>query len=96
MEVARDTFWNIPHWSEYTQYGLGGLTMLVFAVGIYLRVRKWRQGGPEAGMQSIPQIASALVDRTIALVRDGLFQWRLSSDPFSVKVTRSSGESARS
>jgi len=43
----RDTFWNIPHWAEVGQYILGVLTILVFAFGIYLRYRRWRQGQPE-------------------------------------------------
>jgi Fe-S oxidoreductase/nitrate reductase gamma subunit len=43
----RETFWNIPHWAEIGQYILGFVTILVFAYGTYLRVRRWRQGQPE-------------------------------------------------
>ena len=44
---VRDTFWNIPHWAEIGQYLLGLLTVLVFAYGVFRRVRRWRFGQPE-------------------------------------------------
>ncbi|MBN2296126.1 MAG: (Fe-S)-binding protein [Pirellulales bacterium] len=86
MEIARDTFWNVPHWSEYTQYGLGALTMFVFVAGLYWRVRKWRMGQAEGDTSLVSLLTVALFARVKALFRDGLFQWRLSSDPFSVTM----------
>lgn len=44
---VRETFWNIPHWAEVGQYLLGLLTVLVFAYGVFRRVRRWRMGRPE-------------------------------------------------
>ncbi len=49
----RETFWNIPHWAEIGQYILGLLTILIFAYGIWRRVRRWRMGAPEARMDGI-------------------------------------------
>ncbi len=43
----RDTFWNIPHWAEITQYLLALLTVIVFLYGITRRVLRWRKGRPE-------------------------------------------------
>src|SRR3989337_2258729 len=43
----RETFWNIPHWAEIGQYVLGLLTILVFAYGVFRRVRRWRMGQPD-------------------------------------------------
>ncbi len=43
----RDTFWNIPHWAEITQYILGFLTIFIFVFGVVRRVRRWRMGQPE-------------------------------------------------
>lgn len=43
----RDTFWNIPHWAEITQYILALLTTIVFLYGIARRIRRWRKGRPE-------------------------------------------------
>lgn len=43
----RDTFWNIPHWAEITQYLLMLLTMIVFVYGIGRRVLRWRKGRAE-------------------------------------------------
>jgi Fe-S oxidoreductase/nitrate reductase gamma subunit len=43
----RETFWNIPHWAEIGQYIAGLLALLVFAYGVWRRVRRWRMGKPE-------------------------------------------------
>jgi len=43
----RETFWNIPHWAEIGQYIAGLLTLLVFAYGIWRRVRRWRMAKPD-------------------------------------------------
>lgn len=76
MEPARPTFWNVPHWAEIAQYVLGGLVVLIFLVGLYLRVRRWRLGRPEPGTEKLSA-------RLVNLVRFGVFQWRLASDPFA-------------
>ncbi len=43
----RETFWNIPHWAEITQYILAFVTVVVFLYGVGRRVLRWRQGQPE-------------------------------------------------
>lgn len=43
----RDTFWNIPHWAEITQYVAAFLTMAIFVAGVVRRIMRWRQGRPE-------------------------------------------------
>ncbi|RJP51685.1 MAG: 4Fe-4S dicluster domain-containing protein [Anaerolineaceae bacterium] len=59
----RETFWNIPHWAEIGQYILGLLTMLVFAYGVFLRVKRWRMGQPEKRLDRIgKRLWSVMVD----------------------------------
>ncbi len=45
---VRDTFWNIPHWAEYASYLLGVLAGVVFAYGVWRRVRIWMKGQPDS------------------------------------------------
>ncbi len=79
MEPFRDTFWGVPHWAELAQYVLGFVTVAVFAVGTGRHVLRWRRGQREAG-----KLLS--LGRLREFVRDGLFQWRLSSDPYAVAM----------
>jgi len=76
MTPVRETFWNIPHWAELAQYVLGVLTVLVFATGVYLRVRRWRLGRPE-------QLHGRLRDRLGAVAVYALAQVRILADHFS-------------
>jgi Fe-S oxidoreductase/nitrate reductase gamma subunit len=76
MTPVRETFWNIPQWAELAQYLLGGLTVLVFAAGVYLRVRRWRLGRPET-------LTGTLGDRLRAVVTYALAQLRILADRFS-------------
>ncbi|MBN2118399.1 MAG: 4Fe-4S dicluster domain-containing protein [Anaerolineales bacterium] len=48
----RETFWNIPHWAEITQYILAFVTVVVFLYGVGRRVLRWRQGQPDATRRS--------------------------------------------
>ena len=77
MEPFRDTFWAIPHWAEYTQYALGGLTVLILAWGTWRHIARWRRGRPEPDK-------TPWRERISALVRDGLLQGRLSDDRFAL------------
>jgi Fe-S oxidoreductase/nitrate reductase gamma subunit len=76
MTPVRETFWNIPHWAELTQYLLGVLSVLVCAAGVYRRVRGWRWGRPE-------RLAGTLRDRVGAVVAYALAQLRILTDHFS-------------
>ncbi len=59
----RETFWNIPHWAEIGQYVLGLLTILVFAYGVFRRVKRWRMGQPAFRLDQIgKRLGSVLVD----------------------------------
>ena len=72
----RETFWNIPHWAEIAQYCLAFLTILVFAYGVYRRVKTWRQGQPE-------KRTDRLAKRLLAVLQHGIAQIRLIQDPFA-------------
>lgn len=76
MTPVRETFWNIPHWAELAQYLLGVLTVIVFAAGVYLRVRRWRLGRPET-------LSGTLRDRLRAVILYALAQLRILVDRFS-------------
>ncbi len=79
MEPVRLTFWNIPRWAEILQYVGGGIALVVFAWGVFLRVKSWRKGKPES-------FAPAVRDRIKALLRYGLLQWRLSDDTSALAI----------
>ncbi len=72
----RETFWNIPHWAETAQYVLGFLTILVFAYGVFRRVRKWRLGQPE-------QRADRLGSRLLSVLVHGIGQVRITQDIYA-------------
>lgn len=76
MTPLRETFWNIPKWAEISQYLLGFAALLVFAYGVYLRVRKWRLGGDEV-------LPGSLGDRGRAFVAYALAQLRVATDRFA-------------
>lgn len=79
MEPIRWTFWNVPKGAEILQYVGGAAALLVFALGVSLRVRSWRRGKAEP-------LVPALADRVRALFRYGLFQWRLSDTPSALAI----------
>jgi len=76
MTPVRETFWNIPHWAELAQYLLGVLTVLVFAVGVYRRVRRWQRGRGEV-------LVGTREDRLRAVVLYALAQVRVLTDRLS-------------
>ena len=44
LQVTREIYWNIPGWAIGLMYVLAGLAVGVFAHGVWVRVRLWRQG----------------------------------------------------
>ena len=65
----RETFWNIPHWAEIGQYILGFLTILVFAFGVFSRVRRWRMGQPEKRTERLGKRLLSVLVHAIGQVR---------------------------
>ena len=72
----RDTFWNVPYWAEIGQYVLGLGAILIFLVGFFLRVRRWRQGQPD-------KRTDQLLKRTKSLVVQSLGQVKTAEDRFA-------------
>ena len=73
---VRETFWNIPHWAELAQYTLGFLVIIIFAYGVYRRVRRWRQGAAE-------KRTGRLGSRLLSLLTQAIGQARLAQDAYA-------------
>jgi Fe-S oxidoreductase len=71
----RETFWNIPHWAEYSNYILGFLTIVIFAFGVWRRTRVWMKGKPA-------QRLDHPVERILGVVQHGILQQRTESQPY--------------
>lgn len=69
----RETFWNIPHWAEISQYILGLLAVLIFAVGVYRRVHRWRQGQTERWTGQVGK-------RLVLILTQAIGQFRIVQD----------------
>jgi Fe-S oxidoreductase/nitrate reductase gamma subunit len=65
----RDTFWNIPHWAEITQYLLGLLTILIFGYGVIRHARRWLKGKPERRTEHILNRIWLVIVQAIGQVR---------------------------
>jgi Fe-S oxidoreductase/nitrate reductase gamma subunit len=72
----RETFWNIPQWAEIAQYVLGFVTILVFAYGVWRRVRRWRSGKPE-------QRSDHLGSRLLSALAQSAGQLRIAEDVYA-------------
>jgi Fe-S oxidoreductase/nitrate reductase gamma subunit len=66
----RDTFWNVPFWAQFLLYALSVVSLGVFALGMWQRAARWREGMPEARLDRLPE-------RLGMLLRHGLLQGRL-------------------
>ncbi len=76
MELPiRETFWNIPLWAVVAVYFGGFLAIGVFSWGVWLRVRRWLQGGPD------PRWGELHV-RMRRLLFEGLLQSRILSQRY--------------
>ncbi len=71
----RDTFWNVPFWAEWALYAGSVVAVGVLAVGLWRRVRLWRQGTPEARFDRIPE-------RVWFLIKQALGQARILSQAY--------------
>jgi len=77
MESVRPTYWNIPQWAQISVYFLGTLAILIFALGVYSHIVKWRSGKPE-------KPGGSPFFRLNEVLKYALFQLRLSSDPYAL------------
>lgn len=86
MDFARPIMWNVPHWAEVVLYLAIPLVMAVLLAGVVWRARKWFLGQSEPGSPSPrKQWLDILTLRRLAeLVKNALFQSRLSGDSFSL------------
>ena len=87
MEPTRETFGNIPLWSQALFYVLAIVSLGVFAAGLWRRFRLWRQGRPidvaglfRGGLQAVvgktgPGIRRLLADdETDQTIHDRVFR----------------------
>ncbi len=65
----RDTFWNIPHWAEITQYILALITVIFFLYGVIRRILLWRKGRPEKRPGNFWQRIWSLVNQVLGQKR---------------------------
>lgn len=75
MEATREIFWNVGSWVRWPAYGLGLIVVLIFAYGLYKRIRLWRTGKPEYRLDNIP-------GRIGSLLSYGLFHRRILKEPY--------------
>lgn len=85
-DFARPIMWNVPHWAEITLYLLIPVVIAALLAGVVWRVRKWFVGQAEPdGTTFRAALIRAVEPRRLAeFAKNGLFQWRLSSDWFSL------------
>jgi Fe-S oxidoreductase len=82
MSPTRETFGNIPHGSIVLFYWLTGLSLAVFAYGIWRRLRLWKKGLP-IGLRAFiagrsKEIWTRLKPRFRRLLTEGLGQKRVA------------------
>ncbi len=71
----RDTFWNVPFWAELALYVGAVVAVGIFAVGLWQRMKFWRQGTPESRFDRIPE-------RVWFLITEALGQARILSQAY--------------
>ena len=65
----RDTFWNVPGWAQVGLYVGGLVAIAIFVWGLTQRVRLWRQGGPEARFDRLPERVGLVLTHALGQVR---------------------------
>jgi len=65
----RDTFWNVPGWAQVALYIGGALAIVIFAYGMWQRVRLWRRGVPEDRLDRISERIGLVVAHGLGQVR---------------------------
>ena len=69
-QVTREILWNIPTWARASMYALFAVAVVVFAYGIWRRIRLWRTGQAEPSRDPLRQ-------RLGRLCKHGLVQTRI-------------------
>ncbi|MGD2028178.1 MAG: heterodisulfide reductase-related iron-sulfur binding cluster [Anaerolineales bacterium] len=72
----RETFWNIPHWAEVSQYVLGLLSVLILVVGATTRIKRWRKGKPV-------KVADRIGTRLWSVITQAIGQIRTAENAFA-------------
>ncbi|MBN2474641.1 MAG: 4Fe-4S dicluster domain-containing protein [Pirellulales bacterium] len=86
---ARPLCWNVPHWAEVTLYAMIPPVVILFLIGLWWRIRKWRLGMPEPGDGKILATVVTRLKGLLSFARlkefvtTTFFQWRLSRDSFA-------------
>src|SRR6059036_476198 len=65
----RDTFWNVPVWAQVALYAGALVAIVVFAYGMWQRVRLWRAGQPENRFDDIPQRVKLVAKHALGQAR---------------------------
>jgi Fe-S oxidoreductase/nitrate reductase gamma subunit len=65
----RDNFWNIPHWAQIFLYFTMAVATLAMLIGIYWRIRVWRNGQPSVRFDRLGERFGRLIKFAIAQVR---------------------------
>jgi Fe-S oxidoreductase/nitrate reductase gamma subunit len=65
----RDTFWNVPVWAQVALYAGALVAIVVFAYGMWQRVRLWRAGQPENRLDHVPQRLKLVALHALAQAR---------------------------
>lgn len=73
---CRFNLWNIPSWAQIGLYVTMTLAVLIMLIGLFRRVRLWRQGQPYPALNELPE-------RTRRLFTYGFRQDRINRQPYS-------------
>ena len=65
----RDTFWNVPAWAQIALYAAALVAIVVFAYGLWQRVRLWRAGRPENRFDRVPERVKLVAKHALGQVR---------------------------
>src|SRR5713226_6630173 len=65
----RDTFWNVPGWAQVALYIGGALAIVIFAYGMWQRVRLWQRGVPEDRLDRISERIGLVVAHALGQAR---------------------------
>src|SRR5262245_8044925 len=65
----RDTFWNVPVWAQVALYVGALVAIVVFAYGMWQRMRLWRAGQPENRFDHVPRRLNLVALHALGQVR---------------------------